>query len=193
MDPTPYNLALIRDALGQSGSEQGAMFAGGLRLGSIDVAPAPGDLALSGSVRQSTALGAALAMNAAQSVPDSAWTPAVMDEIRWDTDFCADLAANAACLTVHTPGIYLVTARAEWVAAANGIRLIMIRLNGAYQVTKSPSDVVTGQLAHSTCSALWQADIGDYFELLLYQSSGAPLLLNSTAANRPEFAMARLV
>ncbi len=193
MDLTPYQLALIRDSLGQSGSEQGAMLAGGLRLGAIDLPAAAGDILMTGSVRQSTALGAGLTMNTAQSVPDSAWTAAVMDEVRWDTDFCAELAANPACLLVRTPGVYLLTARAEWAANSTGIRLIAIRLNGSYQVTKSPTDVTAGQRAHSTCTGLWQANSGDYFELMLYQTSGAPLTLFSDASNRPEFAFARLV
>src|SRR5512146_1662370 len=192
MDLTPYNLALIRDSLGQAGSEQGAMFAGGLRLGASGVPAAPGDLHMTGSIRSSTPLGAALAMNVAQSVPDSAWTPAVMDEVRWDTDTCVDLVTNPARFTVFTPGVSLLWARAEWQANPTGMRLVAIRLNGAYQVTKSPTDVTAGQLAHSTCAGLWWADSGDYFELMLYQSSGAPLSLNSNPTNRPEFAMVRI-
>ena len=56
---TPRDLALVRDALGQSGIDEGLKLSKGLHLGDVGMPAGEGDLWIENSIRVSTALSAA--------------------------------------------------------------------------------------------------------------------------------------
>jgi hypothetical protein len=191
-DLTPFQLALIRDSLGQSGSEQGAMLAGGLRLGALDVPAAPGDILMDGSIRQSTAITAALTSLVEPAIPSGVWSPLPMDTVRWDTDSMADLVAQSNRLTIRTPGLYLLFARAAFYTNAVGNRLIGILHNSTFYVVVSQGPTNPGAAASLAAAGLWLCSQGDTLDVQVYQNSGGPLSLISIPAGRPDFAIARL-
>jgi hypothetical protein len=191
-DLTPIQLALIRDSLGQAGSEQGAMLAGGLRLGALDVPAGVGDILMEGSIRKSTPITAALTSSVEPSIASGSWQPLPMDTVRWDTDSMADLAAQSNRLTIRTPGIYLLFARASFYANATGVRYIGIVLNNSYYLVVGQCPTNPANLANLNAAALWWCNQGDTLDLQVYQNSGAPLSLSSAVAGRPDFAIARI-
>jgi hypothetical protein len=192
-DPiNPYHLALIRDALGQAGSEQGAGFAGGLRAGGQDVLPAAGDLELLGSIRASIAISAGLTTTVEPSIANAAWAPLPMDTVRWDTDSMANLAAASNRITIRTPGVYLITAKAMFYANATGIRLVGIYLNSSLYIAAGMILPNAGNTMILNCVSIWQCNPGDTLDCQVYQDSGAPLTVYSRTYNRPEFAAVRI-
>jgi hypothetical protein len=192
---TPYQLSQIRDALSQAGSDQGAMLAGGLRLGGVEMQSGAGELSITGKVRRSEAISAGITRSTAQSINDITWTAISFDTTVWDTDSIYDFATYPTRLTVRTGGIYIITGFGQWASNGTGQRWMRIYLNGTNEIAKV-STIMTGTAythAHSV-SIVYSLIQGDYVELSVYQNSGGALNMNSSSPTYlPTFSLARLV
>jgi hypothetical protein len=194
---TPYQLSQIRDALGQAGSDQGVMSLGGLRLGGVEMQLGAGDMALSGIVRRSTAIGAGVTRNTPQSIPYGTWTPVSWLLSEWDTDAMFNLAGAPTRLTVNTGGVYSITGCVRWYANDAGERWLEIRVNGAIAICQVLYNVAGIDMEASQCVAMIYDFIqGDYVQLYVWQGSGAALDVDLSAGPpswRPRLSMARVV
>jgi len=123
--------------------------------------------------------------NAAQSIPNNAWTT-----VTWDTTALTrgGSALSGSNLTLPSPGVYLVFGQASWTQNATGIRLAMIQNKAG--TAQARVDVPTGSANYfltESCQTLYLAtDPTDYLYLQVYQNSGAALVL-STAAQTGAF------
>ena len=82
----PRNLALVRDALGQGGIDEGLKLSQGARIGSLEMPAGPGDVWLEHSIRYSTALSAGCFSATQALASGTAWVPLTLLVEHWDTD-----------------------------------------------------------------------------------------------------------
>jgi len=82
-------------------------------------------------------------------------------------------------LTCVTAGVYAISGHLQWATVATGVRGIGIYLNGATFVA---TDSEAGSAASNwqSIATIFPLVVGDYLQLMGYQSSGAAL--NHTAA-----------
>lgn len=118
----------------------------------------------------------------AQTIPTSAETAITLDTGTGigtvNNDGMWVTGANTK-LTAVTPGKYLISAAIGFAANATGRRQAAIRLNGTTFLTQTEASVVTAASAVTNCpipSFEYQLNVGDYLELLAFQTSGAGLL-----------------
>lgn len=181
-------LALLRDALGEGGLAGGGKLAEGLLLGSADLPPAaPGCANLTGSIRQSTAIGAAVYRSAVQTIPTTTWTTLSFSAAYYNTDNTWAVA-SPTLLRVRTPGLYIVTAFLDYVPNATGVRYLEIAYNatsaGYVSISATPAGFGAG-LSHSVLISLVE---NDYLYVRTFQNSGGDLNVAAYA----RFSMARI-
>lgn len=113
-----------------------------------------------------------------QSLANTTWTAIIFDSEVYDTDNMHSLVTNPTRITINTPGLYLLTANVIF-APATGNRLAGFRKN-----TLSPTDPTegfeagTGNASNETgfsFSQVVKAVANDYWEVMAWQGSGAPL------------------
>ncbi len=123
--------------------------------------------------------GCVVQRTAAQSIPNSALTAIqfTATDVR-DTDGYHSTATNPERITVPAGlgGLYSIGAVVPYVGNATGARVVRLRINGA--TTVASVDVPTNAGTTSTSvhvSVLWPLAVGDYVEVLAFQSSGGAL------------------
>ena len=169
----PYNLALVRDALGQAGIDEGLKVAQGARIGSRQVPAGEGDLWLENSIRFSTCLAGGLSVSAwTVSASLATWEPIEFDTEEFDTDAMGDLATYPTRLTINSDGMYQIHGYFLFAAAAAGTRAIAILLNGT-TVLSAWSNNGVDYAINVFCDALWWLNEMDYLELCAYHDLGA--------------------
>jgi hypothetical protein len=114
------------------------------------------------------------------------------DAERYDTDNIHDNVTNNSRLTCRTAGKYLITANLGFGTTAAGTRQLSIYLNGATYLglVSSPSNSgADGPYMHVSC--VQDLAVGDYVEVLVYQTSGAGLNVLTAVSQQytPEFSM----
>jgi len=113
------------------------------------------------------------------TVPTAAYTAIPLASVLADTDPVSMwAAANPTRLTVQVAGVYALSAHLGFVANATGVRSIAIRLNGVTLLsimTVAALTLASGDTELSTATVWPGAVVGDYFELMGFQSSGAAL------------------
>lgn len=120
-------------------------------------------------------------------------TTLTFDSERFDTDNIHNLAFNTSRLTCRTPGIYSIKGQVRFTANATGRRELLIFLNGT--ITLAAIDVVAGVTGTDwldQVSTLYALGIGDYVELVAWQSSGGNLNVVAASNYSPEFMMHRI-
>lgn len=132
--------------------------------------------------------------SAVQSAGNNATTVVTFDQERWDTATMHDTSTNNDRITVPAGwgGLYIVTFSFELAAAADYTHVRGgIRLNGssilAYTNTGSLIDNTASPSV--TVTTHWKANVGDYFQALVFQENAAAAARNilSTANLSPEF------
>ena len=128
----------------------------------------------------------ALVYNTAQSIPDAAGTNMNFGFEEYDTDSIHSTSTNTSRLTVPS-GVTKIrlTGSVGWAANTTGARFVKIHKNGSDLYTPraetgSTSDVTWGGYPQNISSPIFTVVSGDYFEMNVYQNSGAAL---NTAAN----------
>lgn len=198
---TPYQLAQLREALDQGGLGGGGKLAGGLVLGSRADGPGAGvgDVRISGSVRESMALGAGVYRDSFQMIPDRVFTPVEFSGARFDSDRCWD-AGSPTRLTVRTGGVYVLYGFVTWTynSTANSMRYLSIRLNGVRHIAMegvgvAGFDAGLASGPHMNVAGVFWLNEGDYIELQVYQTVGEELDIRwAEGFLQPEFGMVRV-
>lgn len=115
---------------------------------------------------------------AALSIANNTTTAVIWDTIDLDDPQSEALwsAANPTRLTAITAGTYSVKAWGVWQSSGGGIRQLYIRKNGVgqYANTVFDSGTVAGTASQSTTADI-RLDAGDYVEVMVLQTCGAPL------------------
>jgi hypothetical protein len=110
-----------------------------------------------------------------QSIPNDTLTTVALDGEAFDPASIHSRTTNNSRLTAPVSGIYSMTATANWFVNPTGSRVAQIWRNGS-TILLSDSVVPNSDDDH-VLSTLAQLSAGDYIELKVAQSSGAPLLL----------------
>ena len=95
-----------------------------------------------------------------------------------DTDSMHDQSVNPTRITIRTPGVYAVLARAQFALSATGVRGLSILRNGvavAENESTPNATVVHGMDVETTIAC----NAGDYLEVIAVQNSGGALNLNA--------------
>ena len=124
--------------------------------------------------------------SAAQSIATAAWTALALDSEYIDSDGMHDLVTNNSRLTVINAGTYMLGGSVSFAASAVGIRGVGVRLNGGavYPVQSVIPNI--GAVTHTlACCGIYALAVGDYLELMAYQSSGGGLNVNYSAGLSP--------
>jgi hypothetical protein len=128
--------------------------------------------------------------SAAISVPNATITAITLDSERDDTDSIHSTSSNTSRLTCNTAGKYDIKGQIEYPANATGVRGIGIRLNGTTIINLAKVPAVSSTETISLPVATdYNLAVGDYVELVAYQTSGGALNANATANYSPEFSM----
>lgn len=125
------------------------------------------------------------------SVPNAALTALTFNTVRYD---CLDdtdrlyLPALTSRLTARWQGNYSIGANIAWAAGATGIRTLGIRLNGTLRIAQvvNPSPAAGGT-TELNISTDYEMNPTDYVEVVVFQSSGGALLIETHSAWSPEF------
>lgn len=182
----------LTQALDQSGMDGGARFSGGLALGALDQPALAGCLNLEGSVRRSSAVGALVYRASDQSVANAAWIALSFNGLRCDPE--GMFAGGAPTrLTCPLSGLYLAAGNAVFAANASGIRLAVLKVNGAAWSGGASAAALSGADTHLSAAALLSLNEGDYIEFLVYQSSGGALALRGGEVTACQLGLVRLV
>ena len=131
--------------------------------------------------------GALVKRTATQSIPNNTLTLVNWTAETYDTDGFHDNATNNTRLTIPA-GVTkaVLAANIRWVANSTGTRVVILRKNGAY-FDGDPilRHTATGEAEINIVSAAIEVTAGDYFEVEVFQNSGAALNIDSTAS--PQF------
>lgn len=122
-------------------------------------------------------------MAAAQSIPNGVITTFNFDTEVFDTDNMHSTTVNNNRITFNKTGTYIVGGRAIWAASAVNVqRYIEIRTNGTtvWDSVDVPPIGGGGQSQHDITTLL-SVNAGDYFELRVYQDSGAAMNVTGSA------------
>lgn len=117
------------------------------------------------------------------SISNGTDTQLTFDTELFDTDNMHDTVTNTGRITVKTPGIYVITANINWNTSSVGSRTIRLKVNGtsfiAIQEAKAEDEAVLGN--GQVVTSIWQANVGDYFEVWVRQNSGGALSIQNGA------------
>lgn len=133
-----------------------------------------------------------------QSIPTGVWTAISFDTVRWDTSPEVTrkiwMVANPTRLTCRRAGpAYQISGTIEWDLNATGERAVGIRLNGATYLARELEMATVGNYANEMAiSTLYELAVGDFVELMVFQTRGVALNIVSSGNYSPEFMMARV-
>jgi len=131
--------------------------------------------------------------NAAQSIPNAAYTSLAFNSEDFDTDALHDLAVNNSRLTATIPGKYRISANISFEENAAGFRLAAIRYNGVQLAAQQTIPSIGGAIYTSlSLTTTLDMAVGDYVEVRVYQSSGGALDVEYTSLYSPRFEMERI-
>lgn len=176
---------------GGGGSATNVVAYGGLNIGTATGAAA-GNIEMSGSIKESTAIGARVYNSSNITLTTGVNIALTLDSERFDNDNIHSTSSNTSRLTCQTAGVYLITGTARFEANATGIRFVGIRLNGSTFIAASRQGAVSGAVTNMSVSTIYALSVSDYVELVVSQTSGSNLNIVANGNDSPEFAMVRL-
>jgi len=188
--------ALIQRALAQSldqgGMDGGARFGGGLALGALDQPALAGCLNLEGSIRRSTAVGGLVYRSSDQNVSNTTWTALQFTSPRFDPEGMFSNGTPSR-LTCSLSGLYLAVGNAVFASNSTGIRLAVLKVNGALWAGGASTPALSASDTHLSAAALLVLNEGDYVECLVSQTSGSALALRGGEVIACQLGLVRLV
>lgn len=117
--------------------------------------------------------------SAAQSLPNGgAGASSVFSSVAEDTDSMADIANNR--IKIVTPGLYRLTANANFASNATGFRASSIHINGTIRIS-SIHAAASGAVTRILTAGTIRLAANDLVTLVLIQTSGAALNTDNTA------------
>lgn len=93
-------------------------------------------------------------------------------------------------ITIQTPGTYQINAIMAFSANATGYRSIKLAKNGVLTNFTVVPAVSTSYLSFVSLSVICPANLGDYFEVSLFQDTGGSL--TTVVSGFPQFSVARV-
>lgn len=116
-----------------------------------------------------------------QSIPNATHTILAFNSEDYDTNTMHDLVTNNSRITIKETGYYLVWLQVRFAANATGVRIVSVKQNGAFAfpIVWLPVGVAEDEMCASRISA---ANVNDYFEVSVLQSSGGALNCECGAA-----------
>lgn len=128
--------------------------------------------------------------NTIQTIGNRTTVALTWNTTAFDTDHMHSTTSNTTRLTVNTPGAYVFGVTFDWVANATGHREAMLRKNGTTWIANinymPPADNVSVSRMNLAMAAPEYCNVGDYFEVLVYQASGGPLDIMASSSGHPQ-------
>jgi len=120
---------------------------------------------------------------ATTSIPNNAATTLTFDSERFDTDSMHSTVTNTSRITVNTAGLYVVNAQVFFAGNGTGERYVAINVNGATTIVRvqQVTNTTTGPW-RAQAITLWKAAATNYFEVSVFQNSGAALNIQGGSA-----------
>lgn len=140
----------------------------------------------------SVAIGCRVYHSVNQAITTATFTALAFNSERFDTDAIHSTVTNNSWLTCTVAGKYLITGQYAFAANATGLRIISIRLNGATYIAEASFAPVSGTETEVFLTTVYDLAVGDYVELIAYQTSGGNLNVEAIAQTGPVFTMMRL-
>lgn len=109
-----------------------------------------------------------------QTIPDTVHTAIIFDTEQYDYGGFWNVA-NPTRLTLPTSGVYTFFGGASYYPRAAGRRMTQIMMNGAVVLASQHLSPVSNDVVRHNLSVTYKASVGDFFELDVWQTSGAPL------------------
>jgi hypothetical protein len=135
----------------------------------------------------------------APTIVNNTWTVLNFNVERWDTgNFHVTTTPNWSKLTVGAgqQGKYFIFANVQFAANVTGMRMVAIRLTkaagGTTTLVSESREAANATTMAISASTVYQLATGDYVEVLVWQTSGAGLVVMNTVNYSPEFGMIRL-
>jgi hypothetical protein len=129
-----------------------------------------------------------------QTISDTTITALAFDTEAFDTGVLHDTVTNNSRVTIPTGGNtggWLFQAQVRWIANATGERYIGIRKNGATVLAETFVPAGASDLVQNVVAIDNAPSVGDYYEVIVYQNSGANRTVQ-TGAGLTWFAAAHL-
>lgn len=105
----------------------------------------------------------------------------------FDTDTMHDTSTNNSRITCKTSGTYIIYANCAWYDGTTGQRIVTIRLNGSTIIGQSSFAPAISGRTEELCFCMWQLDVDDYVECVMYQNTGSALNMVAAARLSPIF------
>ena len=127
--------------------------------------------------------------SAAQSIPNTTLTAITFDSERFDVGGCHSTSSNTSRITVPTNhgGKWVIGGSVEFASNVTGYRQCEIRLNGTTIIASQMAGAINGTVTRLSVAAEYALAAGDYVELMVAQTSGGALNVQSTGNLSPEF------
>ena len=135
--------------------------------------------------------------NAAQSTTTGVDFTLAFNSDRFDqasnaSDTMHDTVTNNSRLTCRYGGVYEIKGNVEFAANGTGSRVAKIKLNGTTVIAQMRIVAAASDNHALQVSCAYALALNDYVELVVQQSSGGALNVNSTGNYSPEFSMVRV-
>lgn len=144
------------------------------------------DFALTAGVVRKSHITVRARANATLTVATATTTAVPFAAEDFDTDGMHDVSTNNTRLTINTPGVYVLAGTCYWAALISGKKLVVgIRLNGTTLIGGwNELDTNVNDAHFITVACIWDAAVDDYFELVVWQSSGGNHDLTNSGSNQ---------
>lgn len=119
--------------------------------------------------------GASVYKSAAQSIPNDTLTTVTWNSEDFDTNSFHSTSSNTGRLTIPVAGKYLINAMIGWDTTGNtNTKTVTMRKNGA-DLFKSNGLGTGSDYQSQSLQYIVNAAVNDYYEILVYQTSGAAI------------------
>lgn len=176
---------------GLSASGSSLTVAGGVNVGSASGAAA-GDLKISGSISQSTALGARVYASTSITATSGSLVYIPFALIRTDPKGIRDPNDNTK-LVARATGFYLLDCQVRFTASsstAQSVRAVSLYVNG--MEIAGNNVIATNQVVQMSSSTVYSMTVGQYAQCTAWQNSGDTLYLTPWNQRSVEFSMVRI-
>lgn len=140
-----------------------------------------------------TNIGCRVYSNTLQTIANNTLTGINLNQERYDTDNMHDNAINNDRITFNTAGVYVITGHIRWASNTAGYRDVYFRLNATTIIARSHQNPVTGDVTTQSLATVYRVNVGDYIQMIVVQTSGGNLDIQSAGNYSPEVAAQRLV
>jgi len=130
-----------------------------------------------------------------QTIQTATWTNLVLSSENFDTAGLHSVSTNTSDMVIPAgeSGYYLIVVQATFAANANGMRALLVLLNGATLFTQAGSPVSSASArGYLNAAGYGYLSAGDYLRARVYQTSGGPLVLDNTSGNVARFDIVRI-